>query len=78
VLIAHPGPSITPIAVIEKSETAGARIGALQTVAKLVKVAGYFKIYDLVATPTRSSAQRKGKTFSDAGVTKAAAGSSIW
>jgi hypothetical protein len=78
VLIAHPGPSITPIAVIEKSETAGARIGALQTVAKLVKVAGYFKIYDLVATPARSSAQRKGKSFSDAGVTKASAGSSIW
>jgi hypothetical protein len=78
VLIAHPGPSITPIAVIEKSETAGARIGALQTVAKLVKVAGNFKIYDLVATPAQSSAQRKGKSFSDAGVTKASAGSSIW
>jgi hypothetical protein len=46
-------------------------------VAKLLKAAGYFKIYDLVATPGPSSAQPEGKTFSDAPVTKAAAGSSI-
>jgi pentapeptide MXKDX repeat protein len=44
---------------------AGERIGALQTVAKLLKPAGYFKIYDLVATRGPPPAQRAGQNFSE-------------
>jgi hypothetical protein len=42
---------------------AGAHIGALQTVAKLVKAAGYFKIYDLVNGPDRHLPNGRAKLF---------------
>jgi hypothetical protein len=76
VLVAHPNPSLFPMAVIEKSETGRRNTGALQTVAKLLEAASYFKFYDLTASPALRMTVTGQNSFG-AAVTKAVAGSSL-
>jgi hypothetical protein len=76
-LIAHPRPSIIPMAVIEKSET-GRR--AYWCAANCGKIAEGRKIFQNLRFGSRAPGRRGltgGKTFSKATVTKASAGSSI-
>jgi hypothetical protein len=75
-LMAHPNPSIFPMAVIEKSETGRRHIGASQTVAKLLGTASYFNFYDLKAVP-HLRIPVTGQNFFQCRVTKAVTVSSL-